>query len=91
VPGLLIVLAALPFWQGLRGNPLAQAGMRGANAAVVGVLALALYNPVFTSAVLSPLDFALALAGFVALVSWKLPPLAVVLALATCGGVLGVL
>ncbi|MBN9335576.1 chromate efflux transporter [Devosia sp.] len=91
VPGLLIVLAALPFWQGLRGNPLAQAGMRGANAAVVGVLALALYDPVFTSAVLSPLDFALALAGFVALVSWKLPPLAVVLALAACGGVLGVL
>ncbi|MNJ01372.1 hypothetical protein D3C73_1609870 [compost metagenome] len=65
--------------------------MRGANAAVVGVLALALYDPVFTSAVLSPLDFALALAGFVALVSWKLPPLVVVVGLAGIGGVIGVL
>jgi len=91
LPGLLIVLAALPFWHGLRSNPLAQAGMRGANAAVVGVLALALYDPVFTSAVLSPLDFALALAGFVALVSWKLPPLWVVIALAAAGGAIGVI
>ncbi|MBO9588257.1 chromate efflux transporter [Devosia sp.] len=91
LPGLLILVAALPFWHGLRGNVLAQAGMRGANAAVVGVLALALYDPVFTSAVLSPLDFALALAGFVALVSWKLPPLWVVVALAAVGGVIGVL
>lgn len=90
LPGLLILLAALPFWQSLRTNHLAQAGMRGANAAVVGVLALALYDPVFTSAVLSPVDFALALAGFVALVSWKLPPLAVVVALAAIGGVIGV-
>ncbi len=91
LPGMLVVLAALPFWQALRGNALAQAGMRGANAAVVGVLALALYDPVFTSAVLSPLDFALALAGFVALVSWKAPPLVVVIALAVAGGVIGVL
>lgn len=91
LPGMLILLAALPFWQVLRGNLLAQAGMRGANAAVVGVLALALYDPVFTSAVLSPVDFALALAGFVALVSWKLPPLVVVVGLAGIGGVLGVL
>lgn len=91
LPGLLVLVAALPFWHGLRGNVLAQAGMRGANASVVGVLALALYDPVFTSAVLSPLDFALALAGFVALVSWKLPPLWVVAALAAAGGVIGVL
>lgn len=91
LPGMLIVLAALPFWHGLRGNLFAQAAMRGANAAVVGVLALALYDPVFTSAVLTPLDFALALAGFVALVSWKLPPLVVVAALAAIGGVVGVL
>ena len=91
LPGILILLAALPFWHELRGNLLAQAAMRGANAAVVGVLALALYDPVFTSAVLSPLDFALALAGFVALVSWKLPPLWVVVALAACGALLGVL
>lgn len=91
LPGLLIVLAALPFWQRLRGNAEAQAAMRGANAAVVGILALALYDPVFTSAVLGPMDFVLALAGFVALVSWKLPPLYVVAALAAAGGVIGVL
>ena len=91
LPGLLIVLAALPFWHGLRANPTAQAAMRGANAAVVGILALALYDPVFKSAVLSPLDFALALAGFVALVSWKVSPIWVVVALAVAGGVIGVL
>lgn len=90
LPGLLILVGALPFWHGLRGNRFAEAGMRGANAAVVGVLALALYDPVFTSAVLSPLDFALTLAGFVALVSWKLPPVAVVAALAAAGGMIGV-
>jgi chromate transporter len=91
LPGILIVLAALPFWRQVRGNDTAQAAMRGANAAVVGILALALYDPVFTSAVLSPRDFALALAGFVALVSWKTPPLAVVVALAAAGGVIGLL
>lgn len=89
LPGVLILLAALPFWSQLRAVPEVQAGMRGANAAVVGILGLALYDPVFTSAVLSPADFALALAGFVALVAWKAPPLAVVIALAVAGGLLG--
>ena len=90
VPGLLLVAGALPFWNGLRAWPAAQAGLRGANAAVVGLLAAALYDPVFLTAVLSPLDFALALAGFVALVAWKAPPWSVVLALAVAGGFLGV-
>ncbi|WP_083982942.1 chromate efflux transporter [Devosia soli] len=89
LPGMLILLAALPFWRQLRADALAQAAMRGANAAVVGILALALYDPVFTSAVLTPLDFAIALAGFVALISWKVPPLFVVISLATTGGLLG--
>jgi chromate transporter len=89
LPGILLLVAALPFWARLRTDPAMQAAMRGANAAVVGILALALYDPVFTSAVLSPLDFALALAGFVALVSWKMPPLAVVIALAAAGGLMG--
>lgn len=88
LPGLLLLVGALPFWDALRTKPLAQAAMRGSNAAVVGILAAALYDPVWTGAVLSPLDFALALAGFVALVSWKLPPWTVVLALATLGGLL---
>jgi chromate transporter len=90
LPGLLVLVAALPFWNGVRRRPAAQSAMRGANAAVVGLLALALYDPVFTSAVLTPLDFALSLAGFVALVAWKVPSWVVVVALATLGGLLGV-
>jgi|TARA_R110002126_G_scaffold285701_9_gene436409 chromate transporter len=90
-PGFLLLVGVLPFWNTVRTRPLAQAGMRGANAAVVGILGVALYNPVFTSAVLGPIDFALAVAGFVLLVAWKAPPWVVVLALAVSGGVLGVL
>ncbi|SMQ61017.1 chromate transporter [Devosia lucknowensis] len=89
LPGLLLVAGALPFWDQFRRWPWAQAAMRGANAAVVGVLAAALYDPVFLSAVLTPLDFAMALAGFVALVAWKCPPWIVVLALGAMGGVIG--
>ena len=90
LPGLLLMAGALPFWEQFRRWPWAQAAMRGANAAVVGILAAALYHPVFTSAVLTPLDFALALAGFVALVAWKCPPWIVVLALALAGAVVSV-
>jgi chromate transporter len=85
LPGLLLVIGALPFWDALRTRPAAQAAMRGANAAVVGVLGAALYNPVWTSAILTPFDFALALAGFVLLTAWKLPPWIVVLMLAAAG------
>lgn len=91
LPGLLLVVGALPFWGLIRHSPLAAAGMRGANAAVVGLLAAALYHPVFTSAVLGPLDFALVAAGFVALVVWKLAPWIVVAALALAGAGLGLL
>ena len=59
--------------------------MRGANAAVVGILAAALYDPVFTSAVLAPVDFAIAAAGFVLLVAWKAPPWVAVIAVASLG------
>ena len=89
LPGFLLLVGALPFWDALRRLKLAQAGMRGANAAVVGILGAALYDPVWTSAVLAPLDFALALAGFVALVAWKAPPWTVVLALGVAGGIIG--
>ncbi len=90
LPGFLLLVGALPFWDALRTKPLAQAGMRGANAAVVGILGAALYDPVWTSAVLGAFDFALALAGFVALVVWKAPPWIVVVLLAVAGGVMGV-
>jgi len=78
LPGLLLVLAALPYWQALRTYPSMAALLAGVNAAVVGLLATALYSPVWTSAILSKLDFAVAVIGFFLLTGWKSPPLAVV-------------
>ncbi len=85
LPGMLLVYGMLPFWDALRTRPAAQAAMRGTNAAVVGILGAALYNPVWTSAVLTPRDFALALGGFLLLTVWKLPPWIVVALLAAAG------
>jgi chromate transporter len=59
--------------------------MRGANAAVVGILGAALYSPVWTSAIVNPYDFALALTGFILLVVWKAPPWIVVVLVAAGG------
>jgi chromate transporter len=87
LPGLLLLVGALPFWDSFRTRPVAQAAMRGANAAVVGILGAALYDPVWTSAILSPRDFALALLGFVLLTVWKAPPWMVVLVLGGGGAV----
>lgn len=88
LPGLLLVYGTLPYWDALRRRAGAQSAMRGANAAVVGILGAALYSPVWTSAVLAPGDFALALAGFLALTVWKAPPWTVVLGLAAAGATL---
>jgi chromate transporter len=85
LPGLLVLVGTLPFWDALRRRADAQAAMRGINAAVVGVLAAALYNPVWTGAITAGRDFALALTGFVLLVAWRAPPLVVVLLGAVCG------
>ena len=85
LPGLLILLAALPFWSTLRARPAAQAAMRGANAAVVGILAAALYNPLWTSAVIDAGDFALAAAGFALLAGFRAPPIVVVVLGAAAG------
>jgi chromate transporter len=81
-PGLLLLMAALVFWPDLRARSDARAAMAGANAAVVGLLASALYSPVWTSAVRGLPDFAVAAAGFVALIVWRAPPLLVVIATA---------
>ncbi|MGX9424610.1 MULTISPECIES: chromate efflux transporter [Bradyrhizobium] len=78
LPGVLILLAALPYWDSFRKRAGAQAMMRGVNAAVVGILGAALYNPVWTSTVQTPTDFAIALVGFVLLIAWRAPPLVVV-------------
>lgn len=88
LPGFLLLVGALPFWDSFRKYPLAQAAMRGANAAVVGILAAALYSPVWTSAVLNPYDFALASAGFVLLAVWAAPPWVVVILLSLGGAVM---
>jgi chromate transporter len=87
LPGILILLGALPFWDASRQRAGAQATMRGINAAVVGLLGAALYDPLWISSVRSLRDFAVALVGFVLLTAWRMPPLIVVI-LAAVGGVL---
>ena len=69
----LILVGTLPFWDTLRKRAGARAVMRGVNAAVVGLLGAALYNPVWTSSVKLPGDFAIALVGFVILTVWRAP------------------
>lgn len=88
LPGLTLVYGMLPFWDTLRSRQSVQAAMRGANAAVVGILGAALYNPVWTTAVLIPKDFALALGGFLLLTVWKAPSWIVVALLAAIGALL---
>lgn len=87
LPGFLLLVGVLPFWDRFRTRPQAQALMRGANAAVVGILAAALYNPVFTTAITGAGPFCLALVCFVLLIAWKAPPWLVVL-VGAAGGVL---
>lgn len=87
LPGMLILLGVLPFWDSFRKRAGAQAMMRGVNAAVVGLLGAALYNPVWTSTVHGPRDFGIALVGFVLLTAWRAPPLLVV-AFSALAGVL---
>jgi chromate transporter len=86
LPGVLILLGALPFWDSFRKRVTAQAAMRGVNAAVVGLLGAALYSPLWTSAVKGSGDFGLALVSFVLLTVWRLPPLVVVI-VSALGGV----
>ena len=88
LPTGLLVLGVLPFWEEVRRRPAAQAALRGANAAVVGLLLAALYQPVFTSAVHGPMDLALVLGAFGLLVLWRCPPWIVVGLAAAAGSVL---
>lgn len=80
LPGYLLVIGALPFWNRLRGNGKIKGALVGINAGVVGILLAALYNPVITSAIHSPADLGLAVILFGMLVFWKLPPWAAVIA-----------
>ena len=79
LPSFLLVIGALPFWDGLRRRHAAQAALKGVNAAVVGLLLAALYTPVWTSAILAPKDFILGLAALLLLAVWKVPPWLVVI------------
>jgi chromate transporter len=79
-PSFLLITGLLPFWDTLRQRPAMQATLRGVNAAVVGVLLAALYTPVWTSGVHTPAGFGLALAAFLALTMWAVPPWIVVVA-----------
>jgi len=79
LPGFLLILAVLPMWQAISHKPTAVNAIAGVNAAVVGVLGAALYDPIFTSGITSNGDLAIAIIGFAMLAIWRLSTLYVVL------------
>lgn len=85
LPGFLLLIGVLPFWNAIRRRPAIASALAGANAAVVGVLGAALYDPVFRSAVSDSTDMAIAMAGFAMLTVGRLSPLVLVLALLAVG------
>lgn len=87
LPSFLLVFGVLPFWDAVRRRVTAQAALKGINAAVVGLLLAALYNPVWTAGILNAHDFALAVGAFLLLFLWNAPPWLVVL-LCGAGGAL---
>ncbi len=90
LPSFLLVIGALPFWEDLRRRVAAQAMLRGVNAAVVGLLLAALYNPVWTAGIANAGDFALAAAAFLLLFMWQTPPWLVVIFCAAGGAALAI-
>jgi chromate transporter len=78
LPGMLLALAGLPVWNWVGRHPAARGALAGVNAAVVGVLGAALYNPIWTSAVLDARDLAIALIAFMLLQQWRTPPIVIV-------------
>jgi chromate transporter len=91
LPGLLVIVAVLPFWNELRQQPLIQVSLRGVNAAVVGVLVAAFIRPVCSSAVHSALDCVVALGAFALLMRWKVAPWIVVVSVATVSAIVSVI
>lgn len=87
LPAFLLVLGTLPFWNVLRRNPKIKGALMGVNAAVVGILIAAFYQPIWTSSIQGPMDFALAAVLFSLLVYWKLPPWMIVV-IGAVGGML---
>ena len=78
LPGFLLVSAILPFWNKVSQLPIAANVIAGVNAAVVGILAAALYDPIFITAIKSIPDLIIAMIGFAMLSFWRLSPLLVV-------------
>ena len=88
LPSFLLVIGALPFWDLLRTKSRFQSALSGINAAVVGLLLAALYQPVWTSAIHTSADFSLGLIAFGLLMFWKWPPWLVVVLTAAGGELL---
>ncbi len=88
LPSALLIVGALPFWERIRRAPNAQRALMGVNAAVVGLLAAALYTPVITTGVTGPVALCIAAVAFVALTAWRVPAWAVVLGAGVAGGIL---
>ncbi|MNW28807.1 Chromate transport protein [compost metagenome] len=91
LPAFLLTVGALPFWNSLRKSSNIQGALIGINAAVVGILLAALYNPLWTTAILAPIDFALVSILFLMLIFWKVPPWIVVIASAAGGAMINLL
>jgi chromate transporter len=78
LPGFLLVISLQDAWESLAVNPKVAGAIWGINAAVVGLLVAALYQPVFSSAVTQPLHMALVILGFFVLRAFKIPILLLV-------------
>jgi chromate transporter len=85
LPSFFLTIGPMPFWDDLRSRPWAQSALRGINAAVVGLLLAALYDPVWTAGITSTGDFALAIGAFLLLFMWQTPPWLVVMVCAAGG------
>ncbi|QPC47423.1 chromate efflux transporter [Mangrovibacillus cuniculi] len=85
LPSFLLIIGVLPFWNSIRKKPTFTAALMGVNAAVVGILLAALYDPIFTSSVIEVWDFVIVIVAYVALQSWKVPAWLVVLLTAVAG------
>ena len=88
LPAFLLILGTLPFWDTLRRNTKIKGALMGVNAAVVGILISAFYQPIWSSSILAPIDFALGSLLFSMLVFWKLPPWIIVVTGAVGGSII---
>ncbi len=79
LPSFFLAIGPLPFWNWFRQHPAMRSVLKGVNAAVVGLLLAALYNPVWISAIHAPADFAIGIIAFLMLVMWGVPPWLVVI------------